>query len=156
MKQHGRCVKAVVTRNVFVYAAPFIPAKYEPPPPLPKPKINYNIVFLKTPKSGDPPEPITAPPPQQKTLVYVLSKGNKYDQKVIEVPRGPQTPPEVGSIFRTYFYVLFLEISKQVLFSAKDRVLFFNPHTKIVQFFVSIKPIWMYRCQFCRQKCQKL
>ncbi|CAL4121270.1 unnamed protein product, partial [Meganyctiphanes norvegica] len=93
----GSCARPVVSRNIFVYAAPEMPHHQPegPPPPVPAPKIDYNIVFVKSPEKGDGPEPIVVPPPQQKTLVYVLSKKDTSGPKVIEVPTQPGQDPEV-------------------------------------------------------------
>jgi hypothetical protein len=57
--------------------------------------VHYNFVFVRTPEQGLGPKPIIAPPPQQKTLVYLLSKRpDAQAQQVIEVPANP-TQPEV-------------------------------------------------------------
>jgi len=91
----GSCVHPHVTRNVFVYAAPKLQATYGPPPHIPKPRINYNVVFVRTPEHPGGLEPIVVPPPQQKTIVYVLTKNGQIGQQVIEVPAGPHQSPEV-------------------------------------------------------------
>ncbi|CAL4088822.1 unnamed protein product, partial [Meganyctiphanes norvegica] len=92
----GNCVKPMVSRNIFVYAAPAVPKQQGPAPEIPKPKIEYNIVFVRTPEKAEGAEPIIVPPPQQKTLVYVLSKkGDAVGPQVIEVPAGPGHQPEV-------------------------------------------------------------
>ncbi|KAK8749960.1 hypothetical protein OTU49_015151, partial [Cherax quadricarinatus] len=44
---------------------------------------------------GPGPEPIVVPPPQQKNVLYVLSKRPQYDQKVIHVPAPEQGSPQV-------------------------------------------------------------
>ncbi|KAL7631250.1 UNVERIFIED_CONTAM: hypothetical protein RMT77_018450 [Armadillidium vulgare] len=91
----GTCVIPIINKNIYLYAAPEIPPVYAPPPHIPKPQIDYNIVFVKTPDLPDDLEPIVVPPPQQKTLVYVLNKaGEIKGQEVIEVPSIP-TKPEV-------------------------------------------------------------
>ena len=91
----GTCEKPVITKNFFLYAAP--PREYEPPAPprLPKPRVNYNVVFIRNPKQPEDLDPIVIPPPEQKTLVYILNKENSIDQDVIHVPRGPIRRPEV-------------------------------------------------------------
>ncbi|CAL4124114.1 unnamed protein product, partial [Meganyctiphanes norvegica] len=92
----GKCVKPVVSRNIFVYAAPAVTQQQGPAPEIPKPKVEYNIVFVRTPEQAEGAEPIIIPPPQQKTLVYVLSKkGGAVGPQVIEVPAGPGHQPEV-------------------------------------------------------------
>ncbi|CAL4091309.1 unnamed protein product, partial [Meganyctiphanes norvegica] len=94
---HGTCVQPEVTRNVFVYAAPKMPHEgTNTSLEVPRPKIEYNLVFVRTPKGNSKGEPIIVPPPQQKTLVYVLSKNNDNGtQEIIEVPTGPKHDPEV-------------------------------------------------------------
>ena len=89
----GQCVPPKVTRNVFVFAAPPVDNPIGPPPEVPPPKVDYNIVFVRTPETPEGLEPIVVPPPQQKTLVYVLSKRPEFQgQEVIEVPSTPQQP----------------------------------------------------------------
>ncbi|KAL7633201.1 UNVERIFIED_CONTAM: hypothetical protein RMT77_016572 [Armadillidium vulgare] len=92
---HGVCSEPDVTRDVFVYAAPAIPPVYGPPPPVPRPKVNYNVVFVRTPEQPEEPKPVVVPPPQQKTIVYVLTKNDQKYQQVIEVPEGPEDTPSV-------------------------------------------------------------
>lgn len=92
----GSCARAQVTRNLFLYAAP--PAHQipvGPAPNLPDPKVHYNFVFVRTPEVRGGARPVVVPPPQQKTLVYVLSKRpGVQDQEIIEIPATP-TQPEV-------------------------------------------------------------
>jgi len=92
----GKCHTPVVTRNVFVYAAPENAVDLGPAPELPAPKVEYNIVFVRTPEFIEGADPIVVPPPQKKTLVYVLSKKQILGgQQVIEVPSGQVQNPEV-------------------------------------------------------------
>ncbi|CAL4152769.1 unnamed protein product, partial [Meganyctiphanes norvegica] len=92
----GNCVTPEVSRNVFVYAAPQQEQSYQPPPQIPAPKVEYNLVFVRAPEALDSADPIIVPPPQQKTLVYVLSKKQQFaGQQVINVPSGPNQEPEV-------------------------------------------------------------
>ncbi|KAL7630991.1 UNVERIFIED_CONTAM: hypothetical protein RMT77_018719 [Armadillidium vulgare] len=91
----GRCVSPQVTRSVYVYSAPKLPVARLPRPLIPKPRINYNVVFVRTPDFHGDLEPIVVPPPQQKTLVYVLTRNGQIGQKVIEIPAGPEQRPEV-------------------------------------------------------------
>ncbi|CAL4122760.1 unnamed protein product, partial [Meganyctiphanes norvegica] len=93
----GACVQPEVTRNLFVYAAPKMSHdSRNKSADVPRPKIEYNLVFVKTPKGNYNGEPIIVPPPQQKTLVYVLSKKNANGtQEIIEVPTGSKHNPEV-------------------------------------------------------------
>merc|ERR1719228_2894590 len=78
----GRCVTPRVTRRVFLYDVPANIAPSGPPPNIPDPTIETNIIFIRTPEGLQGPEPIVVPPPQQ-------------DQQVIEVPAPPATNPEV-------------------------------------------------------------
>merc|ERR1711970_1716058 len=92
----GSCSRPVVTRNIFVYAAPEQPRAIPGPVEVPPPKVDYNIVFVRAPEGNAAQDPIIVPPPQQRTLVYVLSKKPEDGgQRVIEVPAGPASNPEV-------------------------------------------------------------
>ncbi|MCL4142687.1 UNVERIFIED_CONTAM: hypothetical protein GTU68_005025, partial [Idotea baltica] len=91
----GSCVQPTVSRNVYLYSAPRIQYKVGPRPEIPAPKVDYNVVFVRTPEGPQAIDPIVVPPPQQKTLVYVLTKSGEIEQKVIEVPAGPSDAPEV-------------------------------------------------------------
>jgi len=92
----GSCMTPEITRNVFVYAAPENAVDFGPAPELPKPKVEYNIVFVRTPEFIEGSDPIVVPPPQKKTLVYVLSQKQILgNQQVIEVQPGPVQNPEV-------------------------------------------------------------
>merc|ERR1712106_1099540 len=92
----GSCSRPVVTRNIFVYAAPEQPRPIRGPVEVPPPKVDYNIVFVRAPENNGAQDPIIVPPPQQRTLVYVLSKKPEDGgQRVIEVPAGPASNPEV-------------------------------------------------------------
>merc|ERR1719147_516831 len=94
-KGNGECVRPVVTRNLYLYKAPEMKMSYTPARNFPDPKIHYNYVFVRTPDVGQGPRPVVAPAPQQKTLVYLLSKRpGAVDQEVIEVPAN-STNPEV-------------------------------------------------------------
>jgi len=85
-----------ITRNIYLYAAPAqAPAPVGPAPQLPARKVHYNFVFVRTSNLAGGAKPIVAPAPQQKTLVYLLSKRpGPGQQEVIEVPHNP-TQPEV-------------------------------------------------------------
>merc|ERR1719315_493509 len=87
----------MISRNIFVFAAPGVqPSSNGPAPQIPAPKVEYNYVFVRAPEGINSGEPIVLPPPQQKTLVYVLSKNQQISgQRVIEVPAGPPQEPEV-------------------------------------------------------------
>nr|XP_027224604.1 ATP-dependent RNA helicase A-like [Penaeus vannamei] len=91
----GRCVTPRVNRKVYLYDAPPAPVSYGPPPYIPEPTIDTNIVFIRTPEGGQGPDPIVVPPPQQKHVVYVLNKQTEQGQEVIEVPAPPASSPEV-------------------------------------------------------------
>ncbi|KAK8749961.1 hypothetical protein OTU49_015152, partial [Cherax quadricarinatus] len=75
----GSCVTPQVTRNLYVFNAPPAPPIIGPRPYVPPPRV----------------EPIVVPPPQQKNVLYVLSKRPQYDQKVIHVPAPEQGSPQV-------------------------------------------------------------
>jgi len=100
-KADGTCAEPMVTRNIYLYAAP--PphkVKVNPAKHMPTPKVHYNFVFVRTPEVNGGMGPVVAPLPKQKTLVYVLSKRpDAQQQQVIEMPMTP-TKPEV--IFVNY------------------------------------------------------
>ena len=89
----GKCVRPVVSRNVYLYNAPQQRILVRPPPYIPEPKIHYNYVFVKSPDPVSGPKPLIVPPTQEKTLVYVLSKNPDYqNQEVIELSDRPDEP----------------------------------------------------------------
>ena len=93
---NGECVEPLITRNIFLYAAPKIESLRRTRIAAPKPKLEYNIVFVRNPVSELGFEPIIVPPPQQKTLVYVLNKKSEVNgQELIEAPSHPKLQPEV-------------------------------------------------------------
>ncbi|XP_069156908.1 uncharacterized protein [Procambarus clarkii] len=91
----GSCVTPEVTRNLYLYSAPPVSPIVGPRPYIPLPRVEHNIVFIRTPETGTGPEPIVVPPPQQKHVVYVLNRRPVQDQKVIHVPAPEQASPEV-------------------------------------------------------------
>jgi len=92
----GACVLPEISRNIFVYAAPKVIPSPTPRPILPKPEVHYDFVFVKTADQDKQNDPILVPPPQQKTLVYVLSKKQEQDgESIIQAPFTPAARPEV-------------------------------------------------------------
>lgn len=92
----GNCVEPQVVRNVYLYAAPKQQRKFRTLTAVPKPKIEYNIVFVRNPEEDESNKPIVVPPPQQKTLVYVLNQKLADEQEqLITVPAHPKLEPEV-------------------------------------------------------------
>nr|XP_027217931.1 uncharacterized protein LOC113810452 [Penaeus vannamei] len=83
--------------NVFVYDAPEQSQQPSgPPPSVPPPRVDHNILFVRLPEGGAGPEPIIVPPPRQENIVYVLNKNDGAGgQRVIEVTAPPATNPEV-------------------------------------------------------------
>uniref|UniRef100_A0A2P2IG78 Protein FAM98A-like n=1 Tax=Hirondellea gigas TaxID=1518452 RepID=A0A2P2IG78_9CRUS len=91
----GSCATPIVTRNLFLYDAPAVKVTYGPAPDIPDPRVYYNLVFIRTPLPKPGPKPIVAPPPQQKTVVYILNKRPEpQEHEVIEIDVKP-TQPEV-------------------------------------------------------------
>ena len=89
----GNCVEPDVNRHVMVYDSPPQDIIRPQTPDVPTPKLNYNIVFVRTPDKVRDEKPIVIPPPQQKTLVYVLNKKQQIEgPELIEVPSNPQKP----------------------------------------------------------------
>ncbi|XP_076028429.1 uncharacterized protein LOC143017521 [Oratosquilla oratoria] len=95
-KVDGTCARPQVTRNFYVYDAPKQEEPILPPPHIPDPKIDYNLIFIRTPENQGQSDPIVIPPPEQRTVVYVLNKEDENsDRKVIEVLPPPSQEPEV-------------------------------------------------------------
>ncbi|XP_064089970.1 uncharacterized protein LOC135203974 [Macrobrachium nipponense] len=93
----GSCVVPEVSRHVFVYQAPEREGRtYGPPPKIPLPKEEHNIVFIRTPEGGPAQDPIVIPPPQKKHIIYVLNKdAGQQQQKIIEITTPKPKSPEV-------------------------------------------------------------
>ncbi|XP_047487236.1 pupal cuticle protein 36-like [Penaeus chinensis] len=92
----GSCVTPVITRKVYLYDAPEVPAgPGGPPPSVPPPKVEHNILFVRVPEAAPPPEPIIVPPARQENVVYVLNKQEEESQQVIEVTPHPASDPEI-------------------------------------------------------------
>ncbi|XP_042219235.1 uncharacterized PE-PGRS family protein PE_PGRS54-like [Homarus americanus] len=91
----GSCVVPTVSRQVFLFTIPEQPESYGPSPEIPPPRVEHNILFIRTPEGGQGPEPIIVPPPRQQHVVYVLNKQSDQSQRVIEVPAPPSENPEV-------------------------------------------------------------
>ncbi|XP_042219319.1 uncharacterized protein LOC121864297 [Homarus americanus] len=89
----GRCVVPKITRHLFLFNAPEQSHVYGPPPVIPPPKINHNVLFIQAGQRG--PEPIIVPPPRQRNTVYILSNKSDQGQRVIEFPAPPSKSPEV-------------------------------------------------------------
>ena len=101
LKIDGTCAAPKVrTKSIFSFVAPptQVPRKrLEVSGEIPDPEIDYNIVFVRTPEQPEKPEPLIVPPPQQQTVVYVLTKDEDSPivRDVIEAPRTPPVAPEV-------------------------------------------------------------
>ncbi|XP_037791996.1 pupal cuticle protein 36-like [Penaeus monodon] len=92
----GSCVTPVITRKVYLYDAPEVPkGPGGPPPSVPPPKVEHNILFVRVPEAAPPPEPIIVPPARQENIVYVLNKQDEQSQQVIEVTPHPASDPEI-------------------------------------------------------------
>ncbi|XP_037791932.1 ATP-dependent RNA helicase A-like [Penaeus monodon] len=91
----GRCVTPRENRRVFLYDVPKTPTPSGPPPFIPAPTVEKNLLFIRTPEGGVGPDPIIVPPPRQEHVVYILNKQSDEGQKVIQVPAPPPSDPEV-------------------------------------------------------------
>lgn len=91
----GTCVIPDITRKVFLFEIPEQEQPVGPPPSLPPPAVEHNILFIRLPEEGPAPEPIVLPPPRQNNIVYILNKMDEQVQRVIEVPAHPQVDPEI-------------------------------------------------------------
>ena len=52
-------------------------------------------MFVRTPDAPNQPEPIVVPAPQHQTSIYVLTKNEELEQKVLEAPSQPASAPQV-------------------------------------------------------------
>jgi len=92
---YGKCVQPEVSHRMFFYAAPDVQRRSQKQVAAPKPKLEYNVVVVRNPAS-DYVKPLVVPPPQRKTLVYVLNRRtNPEADRVIEVPTHPRLEPDV-------------------------------------------------------------
>ncbi|XP_063593894.1 uncharacterized protein LOC134770894 [Penaeus indicus] len=88
----GRCVTPRVNRRVFVYDVPSN-VQTSGPVNIPEPRVETNILLIRSPEGGLGPQPVVIPPPRQNNVVYVLNKQSSAGPGVIEVPSsGPSTP----------------------------------------------------------------
>ncbi|KAK8386581.1 hypothetical protein O3P69_010897 [Scylla paramamosain] len=91
----GSCVVPLVHRKVFVFAAPDRPKVIQPPPQLPKPEVQHNVVVIRSQEPEENPEPIVIPAPRVKNVLLVLNKLRDNEQKVVQVPPQPSSAPSV-------------------------------------------------------------
>ena len=91
---HGQCVQPAVSQDLFLFKAPSYKVHHKKAHYKHKPKVHYNLVFIRSPTYEDHKiRPLVVPPPKQQTLVYLLSKKpHGYKQDVIEVPLENSKP----------------------------------------------------------------
>ncbi|MCL4150055.1 UNVERIFIED_CONTAM: hypothetical protein GTU68_025256, partial [Idotea baltica] len=90
----GFCSTPDVSQNVYVYGSPesFRNRGSTPKPDIPNPKIEYNVVVIRSDESEEDDGPIIIPPPEQKTVVLVLKKDKGNKRKIIEVEAKDENP----------------------------------------------------------------
>ncbi|XP_037792185.1 pupal cuticle protein 36-like [Penaeus monodon] len=91
----GTCATPEITRKIYVFDVPEQERPVGPPPSIPPPAVDHNILFVRLPEEAPAPDPIVLPPPRQNNIVYVLNKQEEQAQRVIEVPAQPQADPEI-------------------------------------------------------------
>jgi len=92
---HNECVEPEVVRNTYWFSAPVDkPVERKGRIIAPKPKIEYNVVFVRS-HDTEHAKPVVVPPPQQKTLIYVLRKTKGDSRGLLKVPTHPKLKPEV-------------------------------------------------------------
>ncbi|XP_053627776.2 uncharacterized protein [Cherax quadricarinatus] len=91
----GSCITPQITKNLYVFTSPPVHRTIGPRPHIPPPRVEHNIIFIRTPEGGIGAEPIVVPPPQQKNIVYVLNKRTHQGQQVVHVPAPEQQTPQV-------------------------------------------------------------
>jgi len=91
--RHGtRCVVPKINRNIFVFGREDSgESKSIDDAPLPIPTVDYNIIFVRSNQKQD--KPFIAPPPQKKTIVYVLE--DEEEPVIHNAPVHPEQDPEV-------------------------------------------------------------
>ncbi|KAF2366947.1 protein of unknown function DUF243 [Trinorchestia longiramus] len=91
---HGKCVVPAVSQDLFLFKAPSYKVHNKKAFFNHKPKVHFNLVFIRAPTyENHQTKPIVVPPPKQQTLVYLLSKKpHGFKQDVIEVPLDPAKP----------------------------------------------------------------
>ncbi|XP_027206532.2 uncharacterized protein [Penaeus vannamei] len=108
----GRCVTPRVNRRVFLYD---VPANVHTTGPIniPEPRVETNILLIRTPEGGLGDQPIVLPPPRQNNVVYILNKQSTFGPGVIEVPSAPLEEPEV-------YFVNYAEGENPILPNGQD------------------------------------
>ena len=93
----GECIEPKISQKITVFKAPPTVRPKTRLPKIPDPEVDYNVVFVRTPEQSEPPEPIVIPPPEQRNVVYVLTKTKEdsYKRKVVKLPPGEPNPPDV-------------------------------------------------------------
>ncbi|XP_064090463.1 uncharacterized protein LOC135204266 isoform X2 [Macrobrachium nipponense] len=92
----GQCVIPEISRRLFVIDVPKletgVPSKQE----VPSPKVEENILFIRTPEAFSGPGPIIAPPPQRRDTIFILRESPQgQDRRIIEVDTPPPQRPNV-------------------------------------------------------------
>ncbi|XP_045136954.1 extensin-3-like [Portunus trituberculatus] len=95
LRVDGVCDHPEVTKTVFVFEAPQRPRTYRPPPPIPKPRIHNELIFIRPPEQELPAAPVVVPAPQKKSTIFLLSKKQEHEQQVIQLPPEPHHTPNV-------------------------------------------------------------
>jgi len=91
--RHGRrCVLPKINRNIFVFGREDSgEGKDIDEAFIPQPELEYNIIFVKS--KAQQRKPYIIPPPQKKTIVYVLESEEKVE--ALQAPRHPESDPSV-------------------------------------------------------------
>lgn len=92
-----------VYRYVSVHVPPpepMLPSRPRPAQPAPKPETHYQIVFIKAPEASprERQEIQLPPPPQLKTLVYVLLKKPEMND-ILKISQPPNIKPSKPEVF---------------------------------------------------------
>ena len=91
----GSCATPTINRRVFTFIAPPVEVTVEKAKNVPDPSLDLNVLFVETPSTNFKPQPIIVTAAQQKTIVYLLSKEQTVQQKVIEFPYSKPEDPSV-------------------------------------------------------------
>nr|XP_027237592.1 uncharacterized protein LOC113828774 [Penaeus vannamei] len=116
----GSCVTPVVNRKVYVFDVPEQKGPIGPPPSVPPPRVDHNILFVRLPEEGEGPEPIVIPHQDRRTSSMYstrrtnrLSVSSKYQPILHLIPKSTSL---IMKRVRTQLYPL-VWISTLLLFS---------------------------------------
>merc|ERR1719228_232611 len=82
----GSCAVPDVTRHVYVYTPPEEAVQRNPSPPLPNPKVEYNVLFIRSPDNNKGRDPIIVPPPANRVSCMCLTSALRVAKESSKSP----------------------------------------------------------------------